>query len=260
MSIIIDDMYNELIPILGLIEQLNLRQTNKYHNKKIQSILLTEYFKIKKQFPYTSIKKIPFYDICKNNCINLIKWLYSTNYYDKSKLKYHLEISCENGRMRITKFLHKIYNSEIQDNRVSVSNDLLFVISCKNNNLKLTKWIYKLGVNIHTDNNDAFIGSCTRNSMNTSKWLYSLGEIDKNIINMAFFSCCRYGKLRMAKWLYKLGADINYSVNGPFRISCQYGRLKIAKWLYTLGVDINEPDNAAFKFSTQEIKKWLKTL
>ena len=72
MSIIIDDLYSELIPKLGLIEQLKFRCTNRFHLNRINSDSLKELFNFKNNH---GKDKINFINVCRFGYLNLAKCL-----------------------------------------------------------------------------------------------------------------------------------------------------------------------------------------
>ena len=94
MSIIIDDLYSELISELGLIEQLKFRCTNRFHLNRINSDSLKELFNFKTNH---SKDKINFINVCRSGYLNLAKFLYQADTNISAKTEDPFRLSCGNG-------------------------------------------------------------------------------------------------------------------------------------------------------------------
>ena len=98
MSIIIDDLYPELINNLGLIEQLKFRCTNKFHPNKINSDLLKEFIHFKTNH---SDEEIYFFNVCEFGYINLAKWLHQLGADIHAEDEQAFQLTCENGHIEV---------------------------------------------------------------------------------------------------------------------------------------------------------------
>ena len=100
MSIIVDDLYSELISQLGLIEQLKFRCTNRFHLNRINSDLLEELSNFKTNH---SKYYINFINICKFGYLNLAKLLYQSivNIHDDNVYEHAFLLTCKNGHIEV---------------------------------------------------------------------------------------------------------------------------------------------------------------
>ena len=263
MSILIDDMYSEIINKIGLIEQLKFRCTNKFHTNRIKSDLLKEYFDFCKDDISTIIvikskinnnpHQIFFDRVCGSGYLILAKWL--NYFYENLDINSAFIASCQYGYIDIAKWLCQLN----KNNKIDINYS--FIASCENNHIDVAKWLYQLYNNVSID--DAFINICKNGNMSsiniieiqesntleyvpigeTIKWLYSLFDTDKfeleydehgnNFIEYSGIIVCVYGQLDIAKWLYSMG-NINFNFSQIFYKICSNGHIEVAKWLYYL--------------------------
>ena len=98
MSIIIDDLYSELISHFGLIEQLKFRCTNRFHFNRINSDLLKELFNFKTNHDKY---KIIFSNVCGLGYLNLAKWLYKSGADIHVNNECAFRWSCQSGHIEV---------------------------------------------------------------------------------------------------------------------------------------------------------------
>lgn len=260
-----DDIYTELVPYLGLGDQLKLKCVDKFHQNKINSVLIHEYYDFKNKY---LLDKINFLNVCIHGYINLAKFLYKK---DEDIDDVFTEV-CMHGHIEIAKWLYGLSDS-IQ-NYIETS----FIWSCQGGHIEIAKWLYGL----HSSNRllcsfdfltltSAFVNACCYDHIEIAKWLYGLSNsmqysLDYLTLNHAFIDACCCGYIEIAEWLYEIGVDIHFKNDFAFEMACKFGQFGIVKWLYKLGAgDINDPNNICMLVaclgesskSNREVAKWL---
>ena len=190
MSIIIDDLYSELISQLELIEQLKFRCTSRFHLNRINSDILKELFDFKTNH---SKDKINFINVCRSGYLNLAKFLYTMDTNICAKNESAFRWSCHHGHIEIAKWLYSL-----GDVNIHVENECSFRLSCLSGHIEVAKWLYELGVDVHAKNECAFRWSCQNGHIEIAKWLYELGDVNIHVENeCAFRLSCLSGHIEV---------------------------------------------------------------
>jgi hypothetical protein len=112
--------------------------------------------------------------------------------------------------------------------------DCEFINCCKDGNFKRAKKLHKLGVDIHTEDEEEFCHSRSHGYLEIAKWLHKLGINIHVMEEDAFRWSCYFRHLEIAKWLYRLNANIHSDNEYAFRTSCERGNLEIVNWLCSI--------------------------
>jgi len=219
---------------------------------------------------------------CRQNHIEIVKWLLSISNFDihKNHEKIFIE-SCYTGNLELVKFL---YNFTKKDKLIDIH-------ACKNKaffngcfkNFEIAKWLYSLDKFHNNTINHAFINCCsyfnhyftTRkiqyyNNMNCAKWLYDIGKININMKNnLLIKNCAKNLQFKLMKWLINISLKSNKKINNEtfeeiFCNCCSYGKLKVAKWIYSITngkINIHSKNECAFLHSCEhgylDVAKWI---
>ena len=179
----------------------------------------------------TNDMNLVFVYLCRDNYLDIAKWLYEykQRFNDKKKKKHWYSYLCK-------KKINIPDNDEIYTDA--------FQYACTNGNIDIAKWLLEIRPNIKTSNiNHIFNLTSISGQLSVLKWLLSIFDnINISYNNEIIFrNVCNEGNLQIAKWLYSIKPDIDISVHDEiiFRTICASNFLNMVIWLLRIKPDIN---------------------
>ena len=149
---------------------------------------------------------------------------------------YGFTLACENGHLKIIKFLMSLNNKP----NIHANNEYGFRLACENGHLKIIKYLMSLDdkPNIHAYNENGFRWACENGQLEVIKYLMSLD--DKPNIHAqnenGFRIACKNGQLDVIKFLMSLDdkPNIHAVVENGLQSACENEHLEVAKYLSTI--------------------------
>lgn len=166
-----------------------------------------------------------------------------------------METTCENGHLKILKWLSKFttLKSNISEESEPIENmgqiiiktysgddckvyyekkhpifmnKNCFELGCKNGHLNVVKWLHKNCTFSYKDIGTIFKLVCNNNHIETAKWLFEhydcfSAHCDSIFMNSIFMNSCYHGRIKISQWLFDLVqqknlAPINIHYNNEF--------------------------------------------
>lgn len=185
----------------------------------------------------------------KNNDINIAKYLFENNKYDKNTIIDVFSEICKNDNLGMMKWFYKL-NKVIIDNSLQSSNYTIKIAITnlfEYDNLNILKWLYNENKKI-IDNVDIYDMYKIKN-IGVAEWFIKYANINQDTIKNMFLKYCEFGNMNMTKWLYKKNTTyLNKYIKQAFYKCCtgyitsdknileniRNNKIEIMKWLYTI--------------------------
>lgn len=218
----------------------------KANNFKILKLIIDNIDK--KYINYSDyLNTYPLYVSCKNNNIEIIKYLLKNGATDSSKESVFSPL-CYNNNFEIIKLLIE-YNFNV--NAIDNKNCTPLVYASKNDNLEIIEYLVENGAKIDVKNSESpLIFACMNNNYDIVKYLLEAGaninatefkSLLSHAKNALFFACDN-NNLKMVKLLIKYKINMNfkfeYKVLHPLHIACVYNNYKIVKLLIQNNINL----------------------
>jgi len=230
---------------------------NLINNKENFSSIQDYYNVNKNNIDISADNDYVFRNICKNNNIELVKFLYPLKLWslkveqdeDLRDIYYTaFSFCCDSGYLEIAQWILKVEPNN------NFNMDDIFGCVCMEGRLHVAKWLLEINpdMDISIDDEFNFCWACENGHLDVAKWLLEVkSNIDISTGNeYAFQTTCRNNHFEIAKWLLEVKPDIDISNDNEeaFKNACDNGHLEIAKWLLEVKPDIDISNDNDFVF------------
>ena len=194
-----------------------------------------------------------------------------------------IETTCENGHLKILKWLSKfttlksrinkesepienmshiiikMYNGDdckvYYEKKLSILvNTNYFELACKNGHLNVVKWLHRNCIFSDMNIEDIFKLVCNNNHIETAKWLLEQYNCLSTHYVSIFFYSCYHGHTEISQWIFDLvqqknltPINIHYDDEFLFRNCCRHARYEIIAWLLNFSINIHAHNDEAFR-------------